>query len=42
MGIVVPKEIIGNQRWINVDIDMRKCNHNIYFREIGSIDYIPN
>ena len=42
MGIVVPKEIIGNQRWINVDIDMTNSKNHIHFREIGSIDYVPN
>ncbi len=35
---IIPENLTRGKRFVNVKIDMTGCNHNIYIREIGTVD----
>ena len=39
LALRIPKDIVGNNRFMKVVIDMRNLSQNIFFREIGTVDY---
>lgn len=38
LATLVPKELIGDKTFIKTTIDLTNSNHNLYFREVGTID----
>ena len=38
VATVIPEELIRNKHFLNVKIDMTNTSHNIYIREVGTVD----